>query len=74
MSELMMGWKRTGMCAEFGKESVGKQVTLMGWVNSRRDLGGLIFLWLRDRSGLMQITFDRNDPACDFSKAETVRG
>lgn len=74
MSELMMGWKRTGMCAEFGKESVGRQVTLMGWVNSRRDLGGLIFLWLRDRSGLMQITFDRNDPGCDFSKAETVRG
>ncbi|HHX01507.1 MAG TPA: aspartate--tRNA ligase [Firmicutes bacterium] len=50
-----MSWKRTHYCGEVTKEFVAKVVTLNGWVNRRRDLGGLIFIDLRDRSGLVQI-------------------
>ena len=55
MSELLGGWMRSGMCADFRKEDVGKEITVMGWVNSTRNLGGLIFMWLRDRSGMIQV-------------------
>lgn len=50
-----MNWKRTHYCRTVNKELVGQAVTLNGWVNRRRDLGGLIFIDLRDRTGLVQI-------------------
>ncbi|OPY91826.1 MAG: Aspartate--tRNA ligase [Syntrophaceae bacterium PtaU1.Bin231] len=59
MAEGLGDWKRTGLCAEYTPQDVGKPVTLMGWVQRRRDLGSLMFVWLRDRSGIMQVVFDR---------------
>ena len=73
MSELLNGWKRSGMCADFDTAHVGQEVTLMGWVQRRRNLGGLIFVWLRDRSGIIQVVFDENRDAASFEKAESLR-
>lgn len=72
--EMLNGLQRTNMCGELDKSSVGKSVTLMGWIARRRDLGGLIFIQLRDRSGISQIVFD--SVTCDpklFEKASTLR-
>ena len=44
MGEFLSGWKRTCYCTALGKEDVGREVTLMGWTNVRRDLGALIFV------------------------------
>ncbi len=74
MSELLGGWKRTNYCANFTTADAGKQVTLMGWANVRRDLGALVFVQLRDRTGLMQIVFNSNTlSAEDFARACTIR-
>ena len=73
MSEMMNGWKRSAMCAELSAVNVGKNVTLMGWVDSRRNLGGLIFVWLRDRSGVVQIVFDEAGQNDIFARAESLR-
>ena len=58
MAESMQGMKRSHRCTEVTKEMVGSEVTVMGWVQKRRNLGSLIFIDLRDRSGLLQIVFD----------------
>ena len=74
MSELLQGWKRTCYCTEISKSDVGKEVTLMGWCNVRRDLGALIFIQLRDRSGLIQIVFDSSTLSDEqYAKASSIR-
>ena len=74
MAESMKGLKRTMRCAEVTENDIGKTVTLMGWTQKRRNLGSLIFVDLRDRSGLMQILFDEDSIGKEgFEKAETIR-
>lgn len=74
MAESMKGLRRTHRCTEISNGNIGKQVTVMGWVQKRRNLGSLIFVDLRDRSGLLQIVFDENDiGAAGFEKAGTLR-
>ncbi len=74
MAESMKGLKRSHRCTEVGKEHIGTSVTLMGWVQKRRNLGSLIFVDLRDRSGLIQIVFDENDVGGEgFEKAGSLR-
>ena len=74
MSELLAGWKRTKYCGNFTKADVGREVILMGWANVRRDLGALVFVQMRDRTGLMQIVFNSNTMSeADFARACTIR-
>ena len=73
MSEFLQGWKRTDYCTSFTVDDVGREVTLMGWVQTRRDLGALIFVDLRDRTGLMQVVFDESKLETDFGSAEHLR-
>ena len=55
MAESMMGLKRSHRCTELGTANIGQDVTVMGWVQKSRNKGGIIFVDLRDRSGLLQI-------------------
>ncbi|MCI8318685.1 MAG: aspartate--tRNA ligase [Lachnospiraceae bacterium] len=74
MAEAMKGLKRTHRCTEVSKADCGSTVTVMGWVQKRRNLGSLIFVDLRDRSGLLQIIFDEKDIGAEgFEKAYTLR-
>lgn len=74
MAESMKGLKRTHRCTEVSNINIGETVTVMGWVQRRRNLGALIFIDLRDRSGLLQIVFDENSVGSGgFSQAETLR-
>ncbi|WP_434310989.1 aspartate--tRNA ligase [Hominifimenecus sp. rT4P-3] len=74
MAESMQGLRRTHRCTEVTEAMVGEIVTVMGWVQKRRNLGSLIFIDLRDRSGLLQLIFDENDIGTEgFSKAGTLR-
>ena len=66
------GLKRTNYCNDLTMSFVEKKVVLMGWVQRARDLGGLIFLDLRDRTGIVQVAFDINDSAENFSKAKEL--
>ena len=58
MAETMMGLKRTHRCAELSVENIGEKVTIMGWVQKNRNKGGLVFVDVRDRSGLVQVVFE----------------
>ncbi len=74
MAETMRGLKRTHRCGELSAAHVGETVTVMGWVQKQRNKGGIIFVDLRDRSGLLQIIFEENDcGGDDFAKAEKMR-
>lgn len=73
MTEFLGDWKRTCYATETAKLKVGETITVMGWVNNRRDFGGLIFIDLRDRSGILQVVFDQSVIKDEFVKAETVR-
>ena len=74
MAESMKGLKRTHRCTEVSGANIGQEVTVMGWVQRRRNLGSLIFIDLRDRSGLLQIVFDEPKVGAEgFAKAETLR-
>lgn len=74
MAESMKGLKRTHRCTEISKENIGQTVTIMGWVQKNRNKGGLIFVDLRDRSGLLQIIFEEGKtPADCFEKAGKLR-
>jgi len=73
MGESIYGLKRTHRCTELGVEDIGKKVTVMGWVQKRRNLGSLIFVDLRDRTGLLQIVFNDQTDKAVFEKAETIR-
>ena len=71
--ENIVNFKRTNMCADFTAADVGKKPVIMGWVQKRRDLGSLIFVWLRDRTGIVQLTFNTDTDPELFKKAETIR-
>ncbi len=73
MADSMTGRKRSAMCAELGECDIGQTVTLMGWCHRQRDLGGLLFILLRDRSGEIQLVADEATPADARARATRVR-
>ena len=74
MAESMQGLHRSQRCTEVNNTMIGEEVTLMGWVQKRRNLGSLIFIDLRDRSGMMQVVFDEPVIGSEgFAKAGTLR-
>ena len=64
---------RTAYCGEFRACDAGKTVQVYGWVQRRRPLGGLIFITLRDRTGILQLTFDENENKELFDQAYALR-
>ena len=74
MAESMAGMKRTHRCAEVTEQETGSSVTLMGWVQKSRNKGGIIFVDLRDRSGIMQLIFEEDKIGAEgFEKAGRLR-
>ena len=74
MAESMKGMKRSHRCTEVSNQNIGQTVTVMGWVQKRRNLGSLIFIDLRDRSGILQIVFDEDSVGKEgFEKAGNLR-
>lgn len=74
MNESMTGLKRSHRCAELGAANAGESVTVMGWVQKQRNKGGIIFVDLRDRSGILQIIFEEEECGSEyFAKAEKLR-
>jgi aspartyl-tRNA synthetase len=76
MSESMTGMKRSRYCGEVNQQMIGEQVTVMGWVNKRRYLSGLIFLVIRDRTGLVQVVVDEKRVSAEHYRLakEVIRG
>ena len=74
MAESMAGLKRSHRCTELSTANIGETVTVMGWVQKSRNKGGIFFVDLRDRSGILQIIFEESDcGAGSFAKAERLR-
>ena len=74
MAESMLGLKRSHRCTEVTTANIGQEVTVMGWVQKSRNKGGIIFVDLRDRSGILQIIFEESDCGAEsFAKAEKLR-
>ncbi len=74
MAESMKGLKRTCRCAELSEDNVGQEVTVMGWVQKQRNKGGIIFVDIRDRSGILQVIFEDGEIDEEgFAKAEKLR-
>ena len=74
MAETMKGLHRTHRCSEVSNKLIDENVTVMGWVQKRRNLGSLIFIDLRDRSGILQVVFDEPQVGTeDFDKAGELR-
>ncbi len=73
MAESMKGLKRTHRCAELSTANIGETVTVMGWVQKNRNKGGIVFLDLRDRSGILQIVFEGEEQAALIEKAARLR-
>ena len=74
MAESMKGLKRTCRCAELSEQNIGDTVTVMGWVQKQRNKGGIIFVDLRDRSGILQLIFGESEIGSEgFAKAEKLR-
>ncbi len=73
MVELLGDFKRTDYCGDLRKNDVGRKVTLLGWVQKRRDLGGLIFVEMRDRQGIVQIVFNSEINPKAHEKAQLLR-
>ena len=73
MAESMKGLKRTHRCAELSSVNTGENVTVMGWVQKNRNKGGIVFVDLRDRSGILQIVFEGEDKAELIEKAAKLR-
>ena len=73
MAETIKGLKRTAYCASFNMSNVGETVTVFGWVQRQRDLGNLIFIDLRDRTGILQLSFNDKTDREIFAKAQATR-
>ncbi|MDD4113739.1 MAG: OB-fold nucleic acid binding domain-containing protein, partial [Herbinix sp.] len=74
MAESMKGLHRSHRCTELSNRNIGETVTVMGWVQKSRNKGGIIFVDLRDRSGILQIIFEESDAGSEgFKKAEHIR-
>ena len=74
MAESMKGLKRTCRCAELNETNIGQTVTVMGWVAKNRNKGGICFVDLRDRSGILQIIFEEDKAGSEgFAKAGSLR-
>src|SRR5579863_9248031 len=73
MLDFLGDLKRTHMCGELRSSDAGSRAVLMGWVNKRRDLGNLIFLDIRDRSGVSQVVFNKERNSAVHEKASGLR-
>ena len=73
MTDSLKGMKRTDYCANFNTENIGQEITVFGWVQRQRDLGNLIFIDLRDRTGIIQLSFNDKTDREIFSLAQSVR-
>ena len=73
MADTMKGLKRTHYCGTVTPEMIGREVVVCGWAQKTRDMGTLVFIDLRDRTGIVQLAFDdKTDPAL-LAKAQKVR-